>query len=128
MAQKSLRQKEPAKEDDIDEDAFEALFSQLEEDLKNEDPSLDDGDDEISEEDLAMLVQELAEALGDDDIPMSDSSADDTESGNIAEEDEDKEEEEEEEEEERPVKLRNWQLRRLASALKAGRRKTSVRM
>lgn len=125
MAQKSLRQKEPAKEDDIDEDAFEALFSQLEEDLKNEDPSLDDGDDEISEEDLAMLVQELAEALGDDDIPMSDSSADDTESGNIAEEDEDKEEEEEEE---RPVKLRNWQLRRLASALKAGRRKTSVRM
>lgn len=125
MAQKSLRQKEPAKEDDIDEDAFEALFSQLEEDLKNEDPTLDDGDDEISEEDLAMLVQELAEALGDDDIPMSDSSADDTESGNIAEEDEDKEEEEEEE---RPVKLRNWQLRRLASALKAGRRKTSVRM
>ena len=125
MAQKSLRQKEPAKEDDISEDAFEALFSQLEEDLKNEDPSLDDGDDEISEEDLAMLVQELAEALGDDDIPMSDSSADDTESGNIAEEDEDKEEEEEEE---RPVKLRNWQLRRLASALKAGRRKTSVRM
>ena len=125
MAQKSLHHKEPAKEDDIDEDAFEALFSQLEEDLKNEDPSLDDGDEEISEEDLAMLVQELAEALGDDDIPMSDSSADDTESGNIAEEDEDKEEEEEEE---RPVKLRNWQLRRLASALKAGRRKTSVRM
>lgn len=123
MAQKSLRHKEPAKEDDIDKDAFEALFSQLEEDLKNEDSSLDNGDDEISEEDLAMLVQELAEALGDDDIPMSDSSADDTESGNIAEEDE-----EEEEEEERPVKLRNWQLRRLASALKAGRRKTSVRM
>jgi len=122
LAQKSLRHKEPAKEDDIDEDAFEALFSQLEEDLKNEDPSLDDGDEEISEEDLAMLVQELAEALGDDDIPMSDSSADDTESGNIAEEDE------EEEEEERPVKLRNWQLRRLASALKVGRRKTSVRM
>ncbi|XP_050268475.1 protein OVEREXPRESSOR OF CATIONIC PEROXIDASE 3 [Quercus robur] len=122
---KSLRHKEPAKEDDIDEDAFEALFSQLEEDLKNEDPSLDDGDEEISEEDLAMLVQELAEALGDDDIPMSDSSADDTESGNIAEEEE--EEEEEEKEEERPVKLRNWQLRRLASALKVGRRKTSIK-
>ena len=46
------------------------------------------------------------------------------------EEDDDEEEEEEEEEddedEERPVKLKNWQLRRLASALKTGRRKTSV--
>jgi TATA-binding protein-associated factor Taf7 len=91
--------------------------------LKNEGLSLDDGDDEISEEDLARLEQELAEALGDDDIGMSDDeSADDTETGNIAEEDE------EEEEEEKTVKLRNWQLRRLASALKVGRRKTSVRM
>ena len=93
--------------------------------MKNEGLSVDDGDDEISEEDLARLEQELAEALGDDDIGMSDDeSADDTETGNIAEEDE----EEEEEEEEKTVKLRNWQLRRLASALKVGRRKTSVRM
>lgn len=32
----------------------------------------------------------------------------------------------ENEEEEMPVKLKNWQLRRLAYALKDGRRKTSV--
>ncbi|KAB1204595.1 Transcription factor HY5 [Morella rubra] len=107
-------------DDDVDEDAFEALFSQLEEDLKNDDLSLDDGDDEISEEDLARLEQELAEALGDDDIGMSSSPADDSEGDNNAEEDDD-------EKEERPVKLRNWQLRRLALALKAGRRKTSIK-
>lgn len=34
--------------------------------------------------------------------------------------------EDDNEEEEVPVKLRNWQLRRLAYALKDGRRKTSV--
>uniref|UniRef100_A0A2N9GLN9 Homeobox domain-containing protein n=1 Tax=Fagus sylvatica TaxID=28930 RepID=A0A2N9GLN9_FAGSY len=121
-SKKNKKSKEAKKEDDIDEDAFDALFSLLEEDLKNEGLSLDDGDDEISEEDLARLEQELAEALGDDDIGMSDDeSADDTETGNIAEEDE------EEEEEEKTVKLRNWQLRRLASALKVGRRKTSIK-
>lgn len=106
---------------DIDEDAFDALFSQLEEDLKNDGLSLDDEDDEISEEDLARFEQELAEVLGDDDIEMAISAADDTESENDAEEDDD-------EEYERPVKLKNWQLRRLAAALKAGRRKTSVRI
>lgn len=120
--QKSLPRNDAKGEDDLDEDAFEALFSQLEEDLKNDDPSLDDGDEEISEEDLARLEQELAEALGDVDMGMLNSAADDTESDNDAEENDD----DEEEEEERPVKLRNWQLRRLASALRAGRRKTSV--
>lgn len=111
-----------ALEDDvIDEDAFDALFSQLEEDLKNDGLSLDDEDDEISEEDLARFEQELAEVLGDDDVEMAISAADDTESDNDAEEDDD-------EEYERPAKLKNWQLRRLAAALKAGRRKTSVRI
>jgi hypothetical protein len=119
--QKSLPSNDAMGEDDLDEDAFEALFSQLEEDLKNDDPSLDDGDEEISEEDLARLEQELAEALGDVDMGMLNSAADDTESDNDAEEGDD-----DDEEEERPVKLRNWQLRRLASALRAGRRKTSV--
>ncbi|KAF3447138.1 hypothetical protein FNV43_RR12318 [Rhamnella rubrinervis] len=98
-------------EDDIDEDAFEALFNQLEEDLKNDDISLDNGDDDedITEEDLAMLEQELAEAFGAVDSENEDEEGDD----------------DEEEEEEPPVKLKNWQIRRLASALKAGRRKTS---
>lgn len=132
-----------AEEDaDLDEDAFEALFNQLEEDLKNDSPSIDDNDEEISEEDLARLERELEEALGDDDelLGMFNSITDEIESNNDAEEvgaeeeeeEEDEEEEEEEEEdddedEERPVKLKNWQLRRLASALKTGRRKTSIK-
>ncbi|XP_048332260.2 protein OVEREXPRESSOR OF CATIONIC PEROXIDASE 3 [Ziziphus jujuba] len=105
-------------EDDIDEDAFEALFSMLEEDLKKDDVSLGNEDDEdIREEDLALLEEELSEAFGAD----GDFSLDtDNEDG---EDDED----EDEEEEEPPVKLKNWQLRRLASALKAGRRKTSIK-
>jgi len=41
-------QKTQSGDDDIDEDAIEALFRQLEEDLKN-DLSDDDGDDEITE-------------------------------------------------------------------------------
>jgi hypothetical protein len=120
--QKSLPRKDAVGEDDLDDDAFEALFSQLEEDLKNDDPSLGDGDEEISEEDLARLEQELAELLGDVDMGMLNSAADATESDNDAEE----EDNDDDEEEEKPVKLRNWQLRRLASALRTGRRKTSV--
>lgn len=107
--------------DDIDEDALEALFSQLEEDLKNDDVSVDSEDEEdISEEDLALLEQELAEAFGAD--------ADFNLDSNNENEEDDADEDEEEEEKEPPLKLKNWQLRRLASALKAGRRKTSVRL
>lgn len=123
----------------------------------------DDGeDDDISEEELAKLEQELAEALEDDDLLVALGSA---ALGGIINEDEDeeggeeegevdedidvtnnKDDEEEEvdkdidvtndkdgdevdddnEEEEMTVKLKNWQLRRLAYALKDGRRKTSV--
>ncbi|XP_041021218.1 protein OVEREXPRESSOR OF CATIONIC PEROXIDASE 3 [Juglans microcarpa x Juglans regia] len=117
---KVLPRNDALEDDVIDEDAFDALFSQLEEDLKNDGLSLDDEDDEISEEDLARFEQELAEVLGDDDVEMAISAADDTESDNDAEEDDD-------EEYERPAKLKNWQLRRLAAALKAGRRKTSIK-
>nr|GLL47004.1 protein OVEREXPRESSOR OF CATIONIC PEROXIDASE 3-like [Ipomoea trifida] len=45
-----------------------ALFRQLEEDLKNDNLSLDDDDDEITEEDLANLERELEEALKDDEL------------------------------------------------------------
>lgn len=104
-------------DDDIDEDAIEALFSQLEEDLKKDGLSDDEGDDEITEEDLARLEQELAEALGDvefDELP-GDSTDRESMDG------------EESDEEERPPKLKNWQIRRLANALKIGRRKTSIK-
>lgn len=118
--------KDVAVEEDFDEDAIEALFNLLEEDLKN-DSSPEEGDDELTEEDLAKLEQELEEALGSDD--------EFSEKHNVSSEnmlpdnDDDKEENSdgEDDEEERPVVLRKWQLRRLASALKIGRRKTSIR-
>lgn len=100
----------------MDDDAFEALFKQLEEDLKNDDDlSFDDDDVEITEEDFARLESSLKEALEvDDDIEIFDDGEDSVE------------EEDDDEDVERPVELKRWQLRRLASALKAGRRKTSV--
>ncbi|KAJ6801073.1 protein OVEREXPRESSOR OF CATIONIC PEROXIDASE 3 [Iris pallida] len=101
----------------IDEDAIEALFSQLEEDLKKDGLSDDEGDDEITEEDLARLEQELAEALGDADYDELPGDSTDRESMD----------DEESDEEERPPKLKNWQIRRLAHALKIGRRKTSIK-
>ncbi|KAK4783393.1 hypothetical protein SAY86_007767 [Trapa natans] len=106
-----------ADDEDLDDDAFEALFKQLEEDLKNdEDLSFDDDDVEITEDDFARLENELKEALGvDDDIENFD------DTGDSVEEDED------DEDVERPVELRRWQLRRLASALKAGRRKANIK-
>ncbi|XVF34385.1 hypothetical protein REPUB_Repub18cG0054800 [Reevesia pubescens] len=110
-------------DDGFDGDPFEALFSQLEEDLKNETNSdmEDDDGDEIKEEDIDRLANELAEALGDFDLEAFTSTPDD------AEEEEEEDDEEEKEEQEMPVKLKNWQLRRLATALKVGRRKTSIK-
>ncbi|MQL96387.1 hypothetical protein Taro_029061 [Colocasia esculenta] len=111
-------------EEDIDEDAFEALFNLLEEDLKNDNMSDDDMDDELTEEDLARLEQELTAALGDEDDD------DDDFSGGVPSESSDLEsmdDGEEDEEEYKLPRLKNWQLRRLASALKNGRRKTSIK-
>lgn len=130
------------KDDALDEDAFEALFNQLEEDLKNDNLSLDDDDEEISEEDLAKLERELEDALADDEellgmlnlttdeleniSDLLDIGAEDKDDGDDDDVDDDNDDDDEEEEEGRPVKLKTWQLRRLASALKTGRRKTSV--
>lgn len=115
-------------DDDLDEDAFEALFRQLEEDLKNDDPSALDGDEEISEEDLALLERELEEALGDEELQKAFSSSVDESELEIGKEgvDNDEEEDDYDDEEEKQVVLKNWQIRRLAYALKNGRRKTSV--
>ncbi|KAK9149682.1 hypothetical protein Scep_008439 [Stephania cephalantha] len=106
--------------DGIDEDALEAFFSQLEKDL-NIDLSDNDCDEELSEEDLARLGKELEEAFADEDeetFNSSDSEVDDDDNDDDEDGDEDNE---------RPIKLKNWQLRRLASALKIGRRKTSIK-
>ncbi|KAJ6361378.1 hypothetical protein OIU78_001921 [Salix suchowensis] len=123
---KSVSKKEVREEDEIDEDAFEALFGMLEEDLKSDDLSMGDGDDEdgdLSEKDLEKLQRELEEALGvggddDDEVEMISSVGYDVE---------DDDGEEEEEEEERPAMIKNWQLRRLARVLKIGRRKTGIK-
>ncbi|KAI3729887.1 hypothetical protein L6452_18559 [Arctium lappa] len=151
------------KEEDIEEDAFEALFKQLEEDLKNDGLSFDDDDDEITEEDLAKLERELEEALGDDgllglfddtvdekneagvkdkeamnekDETMNETTEKEIKSYNLEEEgekdededeDEDGDEDEDEDRDEEPLELKRWQLRRLAYALKDGRRKTSIK-
>ncbi|KAF8687685.1 hypothetical protein HU200_042607 [Digitaria exilis] len=106
--------------DDDDEDGdLEALFKQLEEDLQNDDLSVDDDDDDISEEDMARFEKELAEAI--EDISGVDESAKDSllspgDYGN----DEQKDGSEQPE-------LKTWQLKRLARALKIGRRKTSIK-
>lgn len=111
-------------EDDMDDgggddEALETLFKQLEEDLKNDDLPVEDDDDGISEEDMARFEQELAEAIEDIDgvdesrgdlLPGSENSAND-----------------EETDETERSELKNWQLRRLARALKIGRRKTSIK-
>ncbi|KAK0571164.1 hypothetical protein LWI29_011962 [Acer saccharum] len=133
---KSLPRKDED-DDDMEDDPFELLFSLLEEDLKNDTSTVDDetDDEEINEEDIDKLAQELAEALGDGDMELfnsatnamesNDDDDDDEEDGD--EEDEEEEDDDEEEEEERQVPLKNWQLRKLAYALKAGRRKVSIK-
>ncbi|XP_018445808.1 protein OVEREXPRESSOR OF CATIONIC PEROXIDASE 3 [Raphanus sativus] len=122
---------EAAEEED---DPFEALFNLLEEDLNNDKSSIDD--EEISEEDLDRLAAELAEVLGGgDDVDgidlfgsvTSDVADDEEDDGNDDDIEDDDDEDDSEEEDERPTKLKNWQLRRLAYALKAGRRKTSIK-
>lgn len=145
LAKKEVKDEE---DEDVDEDAIDALFRLLEEDLKNDDASLDDED--LTEEELAKLEQEVAEALGivddeededededeedDDDDDEDDEDDDDDVVIEIdaqeeeVDDDDDDDDEEEEEEEESPVKLKTWQLRRLAAALKVGRRKTSIKI
>ncbi|XP_010419685.1 PREDICTED: protein OVEREXPRESSOR OF CATIONIC PEROXIDASE 3-like [Camelina sativa] len=127
-------------ESEEEDDPFEALFNLLEEDLKNDNSSIDD--EEISEEELNALADELARVLGggdddDDGIDLFGSATgdvvddkdenEDEDDNNDDEDDEDENDDDSEEEDERPSKLKNWQLRRLAYALKAGRRKTSIK-
>lgn len=120
--QKKLPQNHVTAGDEEEDDAFELLFKQLEEDLKNDGLSKDDSDDEITEEEVAMLERELEEeALGDYDPEVLDldtsktqaSNKDPETGGNVAVED-------------NSLKLRTWQLKKLATALKIGRRKTNV--
>ncbi|KAM0877563.1 hypothetical protein ACQ4PT_035399 [Festuca glaucescens] len=106
-------------DDNDDEGGLEALFKQLEEDLKNDDLSVEDDEEEISEEDMARFEQVLAEAIGD--IEGADEAAVDSASGSIVDGSD-----EVTDAVERP-ELKNWQLKRLARALKIGRRKTSMK-
>lgn len=130
---KKKKKRSPKKDaeevDDIDEDAFEALFQLLEEDLKNDDLSLND-DDDITEEDLAKLERELEEALKDDELLGEiDSIANEKIDSSKAEDEEAVAEDanEEDEDEEMLVKLKNWQLKKLAYSLRKGRRKLNIK-
>ncbi|KAL8153022.1 hypothetical protein V2J09_010782 [Rumex salicifolius] len=130
---KKQGKKDHGLEDGLGEDAFEALFQQLEEDLKN-DESLDDSDDDFTEEDLAMLEKELEEVLAvDEDLSdLLNPTVNEAEGGvvstdGVEETEEYAEEDVDEEEIEPPVKLKGWQLRRVAYALKKGRRKVSIK-
>jgi hypothetical protein len=123
VSQTKIKNEDVAAEDEMDgedeDNAMEALFKQLEEDLENDDLSVDDDEDEISEEDMAMFEQELAEAIGD--VAGADESTGDLFPGFRESGDDDKVHGSQQPE------LKSWQLRRLARALKIGRRKISVR-
>ncbi|KAJ8538381.1 hypothetical protein K7X08_014921 [Anisodus acutangulus] len=125
----SQNQSSPKKDteevDDIDEDAFEALFQLLEEDLKNDDLSLND-DDDITEEDLAKLERELEEALKDDGLLGDIDSIDNEKIGSCKAEDEEVEEDDNEDED-MLEKLKTWQLKKLAYALRKGKRKLNIK-
>ena len=115
-------------------DAFELLFKQLEEDLKRGD--LPEDDDEITEEDMALLERELENALGDFDAELLNSDVIDMETGTDSENDDDDDDDDDGDGDdvenddgggdERSLNLKSWQMKKLARALKAGRRKTSV--
>ncbi|GJN38757.1 hypothetical protein PR202_gb27826 [Eleusine coracana subsp. coracana] len=118
-----IQNEDVAAEDDMDDEdedgALEALFKQLEEDLENDDLSVDGDDDGISEEDMARFEKELAAAI--EDVGGADESTGDfflsfEESGN-----------DEKVYGSKQLELKSWQLRRLARALKIGRRKTSIK-
>lgn len=130
VASKKTRKKKKIVDEEIDEDAFEALFTQLEEDLKNDELFGDgDGGDDMSDEELAKLEKELAEALEDDELFGTLESSSREEDGDFADDEGgyEVEDDNEDEEQDTPVKLKNWQLRRLAYALKDGRRKTRIK-
>ncbi|XP_015085680.1 protein OVEREXPRESSOR OF CATIONIC PEROXIDASE 3 [Solanum pennellii] len=127
---KSPPRKDTEEVDDIDEDAFEALFQLLEEDLKNDELSLDD--DDITEEDLAKLERELEEALKDDELLGEiDSIANENTESSMAKDEEavaeDANGDDDDEDVDMLVKLKNWQLKKLAYALRKGRRKLNIK-
>ncbi|CAM8964116.1 unnamed protein product [Rhodiola kirilowii] len=85
-------------------DPFEALFGMLEEDLKNLDEELlgidDEDEEDISPEELAKLEKELEAAIGE----SVDDDGEDVE-----------------------LELTDWQLKKLAVAAKAGKRRTDIK-
>lgn len=62
--------------------AFELLFKQLNEDLKNDYLSIDDIGDEITGKDMALLKRELESVLGDCDDKLLNSYTTETLAGN----------------------------------------------
>ncbi|CAJ2643522.1 unnamed protein product [Trifolium pratense] len=70
---------------DEKEDAFEMLFKKLEEALKNDDlPKDDSGDDDITEEEIALFEQKLEGVLGDFSAELLNSDSSETHADNDA--------------------------------------------
>ncbi|CAM6109151.1 unnamed protein product [Calypogeia fissa] len=134
--QKEMKQEDDSwdEENDLNEDALEALFAQLQMDL--EAGGLSD-DEDFTEEEVIEFENELAAALRDveedeEALRAIDVVAGDTETGPNNDDDEDQiagalEESEDEFDEERVVTLEPWQLRKLAAAVELGRRKVNIK-
>ncbi|CAM8964122.1 unnamed protein product [Rhodiola kirilowii] len=129
----SKRKKEPLRRDVENSDGvdpFEALFGMLEEDLKNLDEELlgidDEDEEDISPEELAKLEKELEAAIGESEELMQLLSLGGEEGGDVIDVglggesvDDDGEDVE--------LELTDWQLKKLAVAAKAGKRRTDIK-
>lgn len=114
--QEYIEEEEESNEEEDEEypelDILNEFFSQLEKDINNH--SLSEDDMEIDEEDVLRFEKELTQALGEAGV-------------NLEEEDSDSEDINEEDNLIQLPQLKTWQMRKLARALKLGRRKASVR-
>lgn len=99
-------------EEEAAKDALEAFFSQLEKDFNNHNPSEDN--EEIKDEDVVRFQKEISQALGDSGVELDEDGLNLLGLG-------------EEEDVIQLPQLRTWQMRKLARALKIGKRKASVR-
>jgi hypothetical protein len=117
--QEYIEEEEEEEDDDEEEDEeypeldiLNDFFSQLEKDINNHEQSEDNL--EIDEEDVLKFEKELTQALGEAGIDLED---DDSDNEGINEENDLIQ----------LPQLKTWQMRKLARALKMGRRKASVR-
>ncbi|XP_078177006.1 protein OVEREXPRESSOR OF CATIONIC PEROXIDASE 3-like isoform X2 [Carex rostrata] len=99
-------------EEEAAKDALEAFFSQLEKDFNNHNPLEDN--EEIKDEDVVRFQKEISQALGESGVELDEDGLNLLGLG-------------EEEDVIQLPQLRTWQMRKLARALKIGKRKASIK-